>query len=267
MSSTLEAWEIRWISRTPGPFYFLKCTNINSTDTGIYFLFGHVVFSLDRYFVHIYISLTRNQEAIFVVVALDACLQLQEVQSRKGKTINKRPFYSSFPGKPLPCQNILPPLKILCILSCHRNILLSGRPSPPPGGTGGTGGTGGGSGGGGGGGGGGGSGYGGGDNWRGGHRDDSSNTKSSSAAAPAPDAARDGWMSMLGAGGIGAALGYMMRPRQPRNAPRGSNAWNQGYGTGTFGGGGYRPRSPGGGGGGGGTGMRMRAGYGGTSRR
>ncbi|CAM9144764.1 unnamed protein product [Ascophyllum nodosum] len=143
----------------------------------------------------------------------------------------------------------------------------SGRPSPPPGGTGGTGGTGGGSGGGGGGGGGGGSGYGGGDNWRGGHRDDSSNTKSSSAAAPAPDAARDGWMSMLGAGGIGAALGYMMRPRQPRNAPRGSNAWNQGYGTGTFGGGGYRPRSPGGGGGGGGTGMRMRAGYGGTSRR
>ncbi|CAM9320855.1 unnamed protein product [Ectocarpus sp. 13 AM-2016] len=147
-----------------------------------------------------------------------------------------------------------------------------GGPSPPPPTSGG---------GGGGWGGGGGGGGGGGDNWRGGGTDNSAGgppSKGAAAAGTAPAASApaqgEGMYPWLAGGGIGAALGYMLRPRHRRHAPaRGGMAWNQGYGTGTLGGRGggggraYQRRGSGGGGGGGGRGGGMQAGYGGTSRR
>ncbi|CAM9364018.1 unnamed protein product, partial [Scytosiphon promiscuus] len=64
---------------------------------------------------------------------------------------------------------------------------------------------------------------------------------STPTAPPPPEAAGQGGgvYPWLAGGGIGAALGYMLRPRQRRRAPAaGGMAWNRGYGTGNVGGGG-----------------------------
>eukprot|EP00903_Cladosiphon_okamuranus_P008799 g8427.t1 len=112
--------------------------------------------------------------------------------------------------------------------------------------------------------GGGGGGGGGGDNWRGGGGDtggppwkEPSTSTYAGTAPPPPAAPRAGAFPWLAGGGIGAALGYMLRPRERTHArPRGGTAWNQGYGMGggMGGGGTYRRRGSGGGEGGGGGG-------------